>query len=1181
MPPRDKTNEMNIHIDTDLHDLVKVIDLFNDLKVTLKQVREEAIAVSEEFERIRNGSAIFKSSPQNVVQDVLKPNIKDTTKELKQGSKEVQNFFDSMISGGNNSISVFNKLRSSIYNIKFIISSLVTTFAGRRAWEWLIGANEQIETLQRSLEVTLGSVQEASELIDRMRSFAAVTPFGELPIFRAGEILAANRMEVMRWLRVASDLTSAKLPQGIGLESVVNVLTRINSGDFGKAMIRLRQLGISMRDLMAEGLKFSRNATYLGTTDEFLDALERIIQRRYGGLTQVLNRTAVGLRQNIYDVLQQMGIELGSDLFDEWKTFIRQVYRDLMEFRNSVDFKKLVVDFNAAINEIREALQPIIESIMFIINFLLNNLPLIGSIIGSIIKLFTLNTIIKFFTAIMSSIYNLRTNWKSINKEIETQNALLKQQNVELSAQRLHLAKILALRQLNTKEAKAQEIADASSAALLLAAKGDTRQQFSAAAKAAEQNEVISDATKAAMAGAGALSVFKKGLSKGLSKVAKSLSKVSWILLAIDILRGIITNIKNNFKIDDLDIQRSIEDYERIIGDEKDEISAIEALNRSREYAIQKLNTYTQLLEEAEEGTESYTMIQNELNIAKNDLIRINQQLIQLSPELISNLVDEEGRLTDLTGAYEANTEAIRQNLTMKKLALSQLYQQQLQAAELEEQQAQAEINRLQRYLQAYESEQFDVFQNNFWRNTVNILYKLDDWIQSFTGIRAFGWIYPDNELAKEMIKVYENPERAEMWKSDIMLQIMELQNKIQQAQSLRNLEQEARRLGYVVQETDQYGIPTGRYYTPEGRITTNINEAAVDIQKMKERQQELAEQVRRYQIDIDSLNQNIINLMDQASENVKYVENEYHLKALQELIRSGGEETDAYIRFEQEKYQAIADYYVTVLEDLQAMREVNENAKKIRKAMLKSVPEVIEMLESGTGLDEVITYLESIGKAALTEAVTAYQNLLDVEENLRRAETDISIKRAEALIDKIRTVQQKTRSLLDEFLKAWDPRIRMSELTRDIMLQRAQLAGYDEESVYYRSLHRQYNYQIRNLLLQQINELRQLIPKLDNEERLQAQVELLELQKRANELLLEIKENTSVLGEFNKPSYLKALTYYDYMVRNPETRAISIGNAEFAFNIDAIQTIDDVNNIINLIKRAVVKDIAKGRTSN
>lgn len=409
----------------------------------------------------------------------------------------------------------------------------------------------------------------------------------------------------------------------------------------------------------------------------------------------------------------------------------------------------------------------------------------------------------------------------------------------------------------------------------------------------------------------------------------------------------------------------------------------------------------------------------------------------------------------------------------------------------------------------------------------------------------------------------------------------MELQNKIQQAQSLRNLEQEARRLGYVVQETDQYGIPTGRYYTPEGRITTNINEAAVDIQKMKERQQELAEQVRRYQIDIDSLNQNIINLMDQASENVKYVENEYHLKALQELIRSGGEETDAYIRFEQEKYQAIADYYVTVLEDLQAMREVNENAKKIRKAMLKSVPEVIEMLESGTGLDEVITYLESIGKAALTEAVTAYQNLLDVEENLRRAETDISIKRAEALIDKIRTVQQKTRSLLDEFLKAWDPRIRMSELTRDIMLQRAQLAGYDEESVYYRSLHRQYNYQIRNLLLQQINELRQLIPKLDNEERLQAQVELLELQKRANELLLEIKENTSVLGEFNKPSYLKALTYYDYMVRNPETRAISIGNAEFAFNIDAIQTIDDVNNIINLIKRAVVKDIAKGRTSN
>lgn len=1174
MPPRDN-DDMYIKIRTDLYNLVTTIELFGELRETLRQVRAEAIAITDEFERIKNESAVFKGS--QAFRRLLSPEIKNTTRDIKQGAKEVQNFFDSMITGGTDSISILGKIRDGLYNIRFLISSIVTTFAGRRAWEWLIGTNEQIETLQRSLEVTLGSVQEASELIDRMRSFAAITPFGELPIFRAGEILAANRMEVMRWLRVASDLTSAKLPQGIGLESVVNVLTRINSGDFGKAMIRLRQLGISMRDLMAEGLKFSRNATYLGTTDEFLDALERIIQRRYGGLTQVLNRTAVGLRQNIYDVLQQMGIELGSDLFDEWKMFIRQVYRDLMEFRNSIDFKRLVVEFNAAINEIREALQPIIESIMFIINFLLNNLPLIGSIIGSIIRLFTLNTIRRFFTAIMSSISNLRTNWKLINKEIETQNALLRQQNVELSAQRLHLAKILALRQLNTKEANAQKIADASSAALLLAAKGDIRQQFSAAAKAAEQDKVISDATKAAMAGAGALSIFKKGLGSVVTILGKSFAIVSWVLLGIDILRGII----NNFKIQSLDIQRSIEDYERIIGDEKDEISAIEALNRSREYAIQRLNTYTQLLEEAEEGTESYTMIQNELNAAKNDLIRIDQQLIQLFPELISNLVDEEGRLTDLTGAYEANTEAIRRNLAMRKLALSQLYQQQLQAAELEEQQARAEINRLQRYLQEYESGRFNVFQSNFWRNAANIIYKFDDWLQSFTGIRAFGWIYPDNELVKEMIKVYENPERAEIWKSDIMLQIMELQDKIQQAQSLRNLEQEARRLGYVVQETDQYGIPTGRYYTPEGRITTNINEAAVDIQKMKERQQELAERVRQYQINIDSLNQNIIHLMEQASENVKYVENEYQLKALQELIRSGGEETDAYIQFEQEKYQAIADYYATVLEDLQAMREVNENAKKMRKAMLKSVPEVIEMLESGTGLDEVIMYLESIGKAALTEAVTAYQNLLDVEENLRRAETEISIKRAEALIDKIKTVRQKTKSLLDEFLKAWDPRIRIAELTRDIMLQRAQLAGYDEESAYYRSLHRQYNYQIRNLLLQQINELRRLIPKLDNEERLQAQVELLELQKRANELLLEIKENTSVLGEFNKPSYLKALTYYDYMVRNPETRAISIGNAEFAFNIDAIQTIDDVNNIIDLIKRVIVKDLAKGRTSN
>ena len=68
----------------------------------------------------------------------------------------------------------------------------------------------EVETLQRSLGVTLISTERAAETVLMLTSYAPLTPFDELETFQAGEMLASNRMEVERWIRVAGDLTSAK-----------------------------------------------------------------------------------------------------------------------------------------------------------------------------------------------------------------------------------------------------------------------------------------------------------------------------------------------------------------------------------------------------------------------------------------------------------------------------------------------------------------------------------------------------------------------------------------------------------------------------------------------------------------------------------------------------------------------------------------------------------------------------------------------------------------------------------------------------------------------------------------------------------------------------------------------------------------------------------------------------------
>ena len=61
------------------------------------------------------------------------------------------------------------------------------------------------------------------------------------------------------------------------------------------------------------------------------------------------------------------------------------------------------------------------------------------------------------------------------------------------------------------------------------------------------------------------------------------------------------------------------------------------------------------------------------------------------------------------------------------------------------------------------------------------------------------------------------------------------------------------------------------------------------------------------------------------------------------------------------------------------------------------------------------------------------------------------------------------------------------------------------------------------------MNALKKLIPTLSEENRYKAQLQMLKLQKESNDLLLAIKENTSDIGEFNRPDSVKAITWYNY----------------------------------------------------
>jgi hypothetical protein len=142
--------------------------------------------------------------------------------------------------------------------------------------------------------------------------------------------------------------------------------------------------------------------------------------------------------------------------------------------------------------------------------------------------------------------------------------------------------------------------------------------------------------------------------------------------------------------------------------------------------------------------------------------------------------------------------------------------------------------------------------------------------------------------------------------------------------------------------------------------------------------------------------------------------------------------------------------------------------------------------------------------------------------------------------------------------------------------LQKDELNNFGADSTQYQTDFKKQGLAFRDRLLAQARDLESRIPKLNADEQLNAQLQLLQIQKEANQILIDIKKNTSDVGEFNKPSFVKAMTYYDYMTRSSDMKGIEIANAQFAFKVDQVQTQEDVNNMMTVIQSALGNHISQ-----
>ncbi|PAB61317.1 hypothetical protein [Anaeromicrobium sediminis] len=219
-------------------------------------------------------------------------------------------------------------LERSISGVSRAIKIMFAGFVTKKLTDFFIGGNAQFEQYRITFEKLLGSTEAAQNKMEELAEFAAKTPFQLEGVVEAGKLLEAYGLSTKKYLEDSGDLASAF---GKDISEVARAIGRLNSGDFGEAFQRLRDFGISRRELEAEGLEFDRGGAYVGSVDKALTAVQKIIKEKFGGTMEAQSKSAKGLISTIIDNFKAFGREAGEQAFDKVKASLEELLETINE----------------------------------------------------------------------------------------------------------------------------------------------------------------------------------------------------------------------------------------------------------------------------------------------------------------------------------------------------------------------------------------------------------------------------------------------------------------------------------------------------------------------------------------------------------------------------------------------------------------------------------------------------------------------------------------------------------------------------------------------------------------------------------------------------------------------------------------------------------------------------------
>ena len=288
----------------------------------------------------------------------LKLNIQNFASNLNSAAGMMNQFARTMNGTINSGMADPAKKAYTVFtDVKRIVQGILISqvfYQGMRAikdatsatWEFA----SSLEYAQISYSNLFGNTELATEFINVLKDFAAVTPFGFTEAEKAAKRLLAYGIEYKNVMYVMQGVLSASTMTGSAqtIESVSRALGQINTKGrlYNEEMRQLTEAGIPAYEILQEKLGLTQDqlknlAKNAVPASVAINALVDGINERFGGVAQVANLTMQGLFANLKDNLLMISSEAIQPLFNRIKALLVPFVEFVTELRMIVDTQGL------------------------------------------------------------------------------------------------------------------------------------------------------------------------------------------------------------------------------------------------------------------------------------------------------------------------------------------------------------------------------------------------------------------------------------------------------------------------------------------------------------------------------------------------------------------------------------------------------------------------------------------------------------------------------------------------------------------------------------------------------------------------------------------------------------------------------------------------------------------------